>query len=64
MDGMSKSKFDPCKVCSLRVKANSILCFLCGKLIHGRCAGMKKVAPRFYTHFSCRIIGNNGEAVE
>ena len=26
-DGMSKSKVDPCGVCSLRVKANSI--FLC-----------------------------------
>ena len=25
-DGMSKSKVDPCGVCSLRVKANSVLC--------------------------------------
>ena len=25
-DGMSKSKIDPCAVCSLRVKANSALC--------------------------------------
>ena len=46
-DGMSKSKVDPCGVCSLRVKANSVLCLQCGKWIYGRCVGMKKVAPKF-----------------
>ena len=25
-NGLSKSKVDPCEVCSLRVKANSVLC--------------------------------------
>ena len=30
-DGMSKSKVDPCGICSLRVKANSVLCVHCGK---------------------------------
>ena len=30
-DGMSKTKVDPCGVCSLRVKANSVLCVQCGK---------------------------------
>ena len=30
-DGLSKSKVDPCGVCSLRVKANSVLCLQCGK---------------------------------
>ena len=30
-DGMSKSKVDPCGVCSLRAKANSVLCVQCGK---------------------------------
>ena len=39
-DGMSKSKVNPCGVCSLRVKANSALCLQCGKWIHGRCARM------------------------
>ena len=34
-DGMSKSKVDPCGVCSLRVKANTVLCVQCGKWIHG-----------------------------
>ena len=47
-DGMSKSKVDPCGVCSLRVKANSVLCLQCGKLIHGRCAGVKMVTQDFY----------------
>ena len=30
MDGMSKSKVDLCKVCSLRVRASSVLCVQCG----------------------------------
>ena len=42
-NGMSKSKVDPCGVCSLRVKANSVLCLLCGEWIHSRRAGMKRV---------------------
>ena len=42
-DGMSKSKVDPCEVCSLRVKANSVfLCSQIGKLAHGKCAGVKR----------------------
>ena len=45
-DGMSKSKVYPCGVCSLRVKANSVLCLLCGKLIHSRCTEMKMVTPK------------------
>ena len=62
---MSKSNVGPCRVCSLRVKANSILCLQCGKWIHGRCAGMKRVVPKFTRNFSCRKCeGNVGEAVE
>ena len=64
-DGMSKSKVDPCGVCSLRVQANSALCLHCGKWIHGRCAGVKKVTPNFSRNFTCRISeGNIEEAVE
>ena len=37
-DGFSKSKVDPCGICCLREKANSVLCVQCGKLIHSRCA--------------------------
>ena len=45
MDGISKSMVDPCGVCSLGVKDNSVVCLQCGKWIHGRCAGVKRVAP-------------------
>ena len=41
-DGISKNKIDPCEVCSLRVKANSVLCLQCDKWIHGRCAVVKR----------------------
>ena len=43
-DGMSKSKVDRCGVCSLRVKANSVLC---GMWIHSRCAGVKMMTYVF-----------------
>ena len=33
-DGLSKSKVDPCGVCSLKVKANLALCLQCGRWIH------------------------------
>ena len=61
-DSLSKSKLDLCRVCSLRVKANSLLCVQCGRWIHGRCAGVKIVTAR---NFSCRKCeGNIGEAAE
>ena len=34
---LSKSKVDLCGICSLRVKANSVLCVHCSRLILGRC---------------------------
>ena len=62
--GMSKSKVDPCGVCSLRVKASSVLCLQCLKWNHSRCAGMKRVTyySRNFTYRKCE--GNIGEAVE
>ena len=36
-DDMSKSKVDPCGVCSLRVKENTAMCLQCGKWTHSRC---------------------------
>ena len=64
-EGVSKSKVDPCWVCSLRVKANSVLCLQCGKWIHGRCAGVKMVTQAFSRYFAYRKCeGNIGEAVE
>ena len=46
-DGLSESKVDPCGVYSLRVKVNSDLCVQCGRWIHGRCAGVKRVTAVF-----------------
>ena len=64
-DGLSKSKVDPCGVCSLRVKANSVLCVQCGMSIHGRCVILKRVTPKFSRNFTCKKCeGNIGEAVE
>ena len=45
--GLSKSKVDTCAVCSLRVKVNSILCAQCGRMIHVRCAEVKRVTQKF-----------------
>ena len=65
LSGLSKSKVDPCMVCSLRVKANSALCVQCGKWLHGRCARLKRVNAKVSRNFACRICeGNIGEAVE
>ena len=62
-DGISESKVDTCGVCSLILGANSALCLQCGKWIHGRCAGMKRVTPRFSRNLLCRKCeGNIGEA--
>ena len=61
-DGVSKRKVDPCGVCSLRVKANSVLCAHCGKWIHSRCFGAKSVTLNFLRHFTCiKCEGNIGE---
>ena len=42
-EGLSKSKADPCVFCSLRVKANSVLCVQCGNWIHDKCIRVKNV---------------------
>ena len=64
-DAMSKSKIDPCEVSNWRVKANLVLCVRCGKEIHGRCAGVKRVTQKFSRNLAWRKCeGNIGEAVE
>ena len=64
-NGLSKGNVDPCGFCSLRVKVNLVLCLQCGKWIHGRCAGVKRVTPKFSRNFICRECeGNIGEAME
>ena len=64
-DGISKSKFDPCGVCSLRIKVSSALCLQCGKWIYGRCAGVKRVTPKYKRNLTCqKCEWNIGEPVE
>ena len=59
---MSKSKVDPCGVCSLRVKVNSVLCLQRDKLIH---SSVNMVIPNLSINLTCRKCdGNIGEAVE
>ena len=63
-DGMSKSKVDPCGVCSWRVKFNSDLCLWCGEWIYGRCAGVKRLTPKNKRNFACtKSEVNIGETV-
>ena len=58
---MSKIKVDPCGVCSF----SSVLCVQCGKWIHGRRAGVKRVTPTFSRNLTCRECkGNILETVE
>ena len=65
MDGLCKSNANLCGICSLRLKANSVLCVQCGKWIHGRSARVKSLIPKFYGNFTCRKCeGNIGETVE
>ena len=55
LDCLSKSVVDPCGVSSLRVtEAHSRLCLQCGRWIHSRCAGVKRVTPNFTTNFACK----------
>ena len=58
-DGLSESMVDPCGVCSLRVKANCVLCVQCGLWIHNRCVRVKWVTPKFSINFTCRKCGGN-----
>ena len=44
---ISKSNVDACGICNLRAKTSSVLCFQCGKWVHGRCAGVKMVTAKF-----------------
>ena len=64
-DSLSKSKVDQCGVCSLGIKASSVLCVQCEKCIHDRCARMKRVTVKFSRNFVCRNCkGNIAETVK
>ena len=65
VSSMSEHKVDPSVVCNLRVKSSSVLRVQFGKWIHGRCAGVKRVTPKFSGYFICqKCEGNIAEAVE
>ena len=46
-------------ICSFRVKANSVFYVQCGKLIHGRCAGVEKVTAKHSRNFASRKCEGN-----
>ena len=46
-DGMYQSNVDLCGVCSLSVKANSVLCLQCGKWMCWSENGNSKVVKKF-----------------
>ena len=63
-DGTHNRKVDPCWVSYLRVKVNSALFLQWGKWIHGRCAEVKRVTPKFSRNLTCRKCeGTIGETV-
>ena len=50
-DCLSKSKFDPCGVCSWKVEATSVICVQCGERIHSGHGGVKMVTTKLSTKF-------------
>ena len=64
-DGSPKRKVDPCGVCSLRVKANFVLCVQCCRWIQGRYVTVKMVTAKIFKNFACKKCGGSiGKAVE
>ena len=60
-----RGKVDPCGVCNLRVKANSVLSVQCDNWINCRCARVKMVIAKFSRNFTCnKCEGDIGESVE
>ena len=50
-NGLSKSRVYPGEVCSLKVKADTVLSAHCGKWIHSRHAGVMIETPMFIRKF-------------
>ena len=62
---MFKSKVDLCEICSLRVKANSVLRAQCDKWTNDRCSGEERVTPMYTRNFTCKKCEwNIGKAVK
>ena len=49
-----RSKVDPCGISGKRVMSNAVLCSMCKKWIHVRCAQTKKVSCSFAQQFICK----------
>ena len=56
-----KSRIDSCGVCNGRVMANSVLCTICKKLIHGGCVKIKRVIPKMTKGFVCKKCRKSSE---
>ena len=50
-----KSKVDSYANCGKRVMRNLIMCIKCGKLVHGRCAKIKRVTSTRAKCFVCEL---------
>ena len=59
-----RSKVDPCGIYGKRVMSNAVLCTMCKKWIHGRCAQTKKVSSSFAQQFICRRCEDIGDDKE
>ena len=56
-----RSKVDPCGICGKRVMSNAVLCTLCKKWFHARCAQTKKLSSSFAQQFICRRCEDIGD---
>ena len=56
-----RSEVDPCGICGKRVMSNAVLCTVCKKWIHARCAQTKKVSSSFAQQFICRRCEDIGD---
>ena len=59
-----RSKVDPCGTCGKRLMSNAVLCTVCKKWIHARCAQMKKVSCSLAQQFICRRCEDIGDGKE
>ena len=63
--GLLTCELDPCGVCSLTVKAKSVVCVQCGKWFHDRCTGVIRFTTKCLANFAYRkCIVNIGDAVK
>ena len=59
-----RSKVDPRGICGKRVMSHAVLCTVCKKWIHAKCAQTKKVSCSFAQQFICRRCEDIGDGKE